>query len=64
MTLKITYMCDTCRSEVLKDHAVAVVFNAGRKNDFTLWECNTAAFNDHKGIHVCKTCLEQYRKIN
>lgn len=63
MTLQINYICDTCRSNVTKDHAFAVVFKAGGK-EFVLWEANTQAFIDHKGIHVCKSCLAQYRSSN
>lgn len=63
MTIEINYICDTCRSKVTKEYAVAVVFKGGG-NQFTLWESNTQAFHEHKGIHVCKSCLDQYRNVN
>ena len=59
MSVEINYRCDTCRDNRPKEEMFAVYFNNTSK--FNLLAHTHCSFADHKGVHVCQRCLEQYR---
>jgi len=59
MSVKIEYNCDVCRTAKPKQEILAVRFS-GMK-DFKLLQPNTVGFDDHRGVHICKSCLDQFK---
>lgn len=59
MSVKIEWHCDICRSPIPKQEILAVHFS-GMK-DFKLLQPGAVGFDDHKGVHICKRCLDQIK---
>ena len=62
MSIKITYHCNICSDTKLKEEIKALIFAAGGKK-FSLWDWNTHAFMEHKGVHVCNQCIDNFEEL-
>lgn len=61
MSVEIEYICDTCREP--KDAKDVLAVHFANNKEFNLIKIGSVGFRDHKGVHVCEKCLEQYRKL-
>jgi len=59
MSVKIEYNCDICRTEKPKQEILAVYFSSMK--DFKLLKPGAIGFDDHKGVHICKSCLDRFK---
>ena len=59
MSVKITYTCDICRTQHDKTNILGVYFEGNIK--FSLMDSTSVYFIDHKGVHICKSCLDQLK---